>query len=349
MAIRGASVTGGRSSMIDSIETRELILLDGLGIAVPATYHKVCKEDSNRQSGPEGRGRVGVMFLNSLSPTRAATGDSAVYWADSIAQIGYPAFRVDLPGFGDSCNDLPERVLEYINRGDYASVASAKAREIVERFRLSGIIFVGLCAGAVTAIYSAATTQECKGLLLLDPYFHLPLKSRSRLWQKLTGRISRTTLGIETEKLYDRLTDTWRRLAGDAPPGNANFPLLTCWRDVATTGLPTMLFRAPGIRHRGEFDYLKHVLKLAGRKGDVVVKTIEEANHTFSNRAGRDAVRRQVESWLTSHFPRDGEWGKVDSVSPSSSNDSQIYQLKSRSASVDTRTVPATRCAMEGG
>jgi alpha-beta hydrolase superfamily lysophospholipase len=335
--------------MIDSIETRELLLLDGLGVIVPATYHKARRRDSRSQTHPDKSGRIGVIFLNSLSPTRAATGDSAVYWADSIAQIGYPSFRLDLPGFGDSYTDPPERLLEYINRGSYASVASAKAREIVERFSLSGVIFVGLCAGAVTAIYSAASTQECKGLLLLDPYFHLPLKSRSKLWQKLTGRISRTDLGIEFEKLYDRLTEALRRLAGDAPPSNANFPLLSCWRDVATTGLPTILFRAPGIRHRGEFDYLKHVLKLAGRKGDVVVKTIEEANHTFSNRAGRDAVRQQVESWLTSHFARDGERGEVNRVSPSSANDSQIYQLKSKSDSVDTRTVPATRSAMEGG
>lgn len=312
--------------MIDSMETRELILLDGLGISVPATYHKARREDSRSQTHSDESGRLGVIFLNSLAPTRSATGDSAVYWADSIAQIGYPAFRVDLPGFGDAYGDPPARHLEYINRGSYASVVAAKAREIVERFSLCGVLFVGLCAGAVTAIYSAASTQECKGLLLLDPYFHLPLKSRSKIWQKLTGRISRTTLGIEFEKLYDQLTKALRRLAGDAPPSNANFPLLNCWRDVATTGLPTILFRAPGIRQRGEFDYLKHVLKLAGRKGDVVVKTIEEANHTFSNRAGRDAVRRQVESWLTSHFPGDGEWGKVDRVSVSSTNGSEIYQ-----------------------
>jgi len=335
--------------MINSTETRELIVLDGLGITVPATYHKARREYSSSQSGPIETGCVGVMFLNSLAPTRSATGDSAVYWADSIAQIGYPAFRLDLPGFGDSYSDPPERLLDFINRGGYAKVASAKAREIVERFNLSGVIFAGLCAGAVTAIYSAASTQECKGLLLMDPYFHLPLKGRSKLWQKLTGRISRTTLGIEFEKLYDQLTEALRRFAGDAPPGNANFPLLSCWREVATTGLPTILFRAPGIRQRGEFDYLRHVLKLAGRKGDLVVKTIKEANHTFSNRAGRDAVRHLVESWLTSHFPRDGEWGKVDRVSPANGNDSQIYQLKSRSASVDTRTVPATRSAMEGG
>jgi len=289
--------------MIDAIETRELITLTGLDAIVRATYHKARNEDPGAEKDLADRNRVGVLFLSSLSPTRAATGDSAVYWADALAQSGYPSFRLDLPGFGDSGGDPPAGLLEFIDSGGYAPIASAKAREIVERFRLSGIILVGLCSGAVSAIYTAATTRECKGLILMDPYFHLPLKSRSKIWQKLTGRFSRSVVGMGMGNLLDRLRTRWLRLIGNPPPGNANFALLNCWKDVATTGLPIILFKAPGFKQRGEFDYLSHILKVAGSKSEVAVKVIEGAGHTFSSRAGRTAVRDHVENWLIANFP----------------------------------------------
>jgi hypothetical protein len=112
--------------------------------------------------------------------------------------------------------------------------------------------------------------------------------------------------------------------------------------------LPTILFRAPSFKQRGEFDYLKHVLKLAGRKSDVVVKTIENANHTFSNRTGRDAVLQQIEIWLASYFPRNGKM-KVDPVPPPSAQDIQIEHSKSGMAPVDKRSTLATECALKGG
>lgn len=287
--------------MISVIGTRELITLGGPDIILRATYHKVFKEDSSAQA--ESVDGVGVLFLGSLSPTRAATGDSAVYWADSFAKSGYPSFRLDLPGFGDSDGDPPAGLLEFIDTGGYAPIISAKAREIVERFGLSGVILVGLCAGALSAIFGARATKECKGLILIDPYFHLPLGRRSKIWEKLTGRISRSSLGRKIESLCNRLKAYWVLLAGSPPPSNANFQLLNCWKDVASAGLPIILFKAvPGFRQRGEFDFVNHILKLAGRRSKVVVKVIEGAGHTFSDRIGRYAVREYVESWLAVNF-----------------------------------------------
>jgi hypothetical protein len=53
----------------------------------------------------------------------------------------------------------------------------------------------------------------------------------------------------------------------------------------------------------GEFDYLKHILKLAGRKSQVVVKLVDDANHSFANQTGRLAVRQLTEEWLKEYFP----------------------------------------------
>jgi pimeloyl-ACP methyl ester carboxylesterase len=47
--------------------------------------------------------------------------------------------------------------------------------QLVKRFGLSGVVFFGHCAGAVSALYAGAASSDCKGLILLDPYFHVPL------------------------------------------------------------------------------------------------------------------------------------------------------------------------------
>jgi pimeloyl-ACP methyl ester carboxylesterase len=289
-------------------ETRELITLDGSHATARGTYHKVFEKCSNSQSKLAETDRIGVYFLSSLSPTRAGTGDSTVYWADSFSKLGYPCFRMDLPGFGDSDGDPPPELLSFINKGGYAAIASAQAKEIVRRFSLSGVVIVGLCAGAVSALHTAACCKECRGVVLLDPYFHLPLAPRSKVWEKLTGRLSRSAFGRFISDIYER---SYKRLKavrafffGVSPPSNANFSLFECWKELASAGMPILVFKAPGAKLRGgEFDYLQYVLGLASRKNKVVVKVIEGAGHTFSNLVGRLAVRRHTESWLNECFP----------------------------------------------
>jgi pimeloyl-ACP methyl ester carboxylesterase len=286
--------------MNQATERRRLITLHGLGGAVRGTYHKA-------QFGSPGTKHIGVLILNSLSPSRAAAGDSAVYWADAFAKSGYPAFRLDMPGFGDSDGDPPPELLKFINTGGYGPIASAFMRELSEQFDLSGVVVVGLCAGAVSALYTAAASKDCRGLVLMDPYFHLPLPPRSWLWQKLTGRISRTALGRVVSNAYVRFTDLRLYLRRNPMPENTNFPLLKCWKLVARAGLPILLLKAPTTKPRGEeFDYVRYLLEQAGGNSRVVVKVVEGAGHTFSNRTGRAGVREVTEAWLSLHFPLSG-------------------------------------------
>jgi alpha-beta hydrolase superfamily lysophospholipase len=249
------------------------------------------------------------LFLNSLALPRAATGDSAVYWADSFARLGYPAFRFDLPGLGDSDGQTSTDLLDFINCGGFAPAAVGIAKELVERGGYSGVVMVGHCAGAVTANYAAAAYKKCKGMILLDPYFHLPVAKRPETREKLSDWARRSALGRPMSNLYDRLKHLRLFLRGRALPGNANTKLLSKWKELSAAGLPILVFTAPGIKAQGskprvgEFDYLEYVSKLAGRKSDLVMKSIEDADHSFANRAGREAVRKEAEGWLASHFP----------------------------------------------
>jgi pimeloyl-ACP methyl ester carboxylesterase len=271
-------------------ETREVFELDGLdanpGAMVRGTYHKPASE---RFSGPlneREQSRLGLVFLNSLSPTRAANGDAAVDLADSFARLGYPAFRLDLPGFGDSEGDPPPDLQSYVNLGQYAPLASAKLDELAARFNLPGVILVGHCAGTVNVLYTAAVSGISKGIILMGAYFHLPAGS------------------IIPPGMDPRLTES-----EDASlPENANHALLRAWKKLAATGMPILMLKelerkSPRAQAKiGEFDFFDYVMKIAGPESCVELKVSEGANHSFGNHLGKLVVREQTAEWLQVHF-----------------------------------------------
>jgi len=296
--------------MLEVIETRELIELHDVEGIVRGTYHKTHAVTLDSQSNQSKEHRVGILFVNSMSPTRAANGDAAVYLADSFAERGYPSFRIDLPGFGDSDGDPAPDLHSFVNLGGYGAITSAKIGQLVARFNLTGVIIVGQCAGAVSAIHAAAASKECKGLVLMGPYFHLPqgktpAKPREQVnpWYA-TGRFGKIWVSAST--LHKKIRSF---LPKNSPPQNANFALLRLWKQVASKGLPILVLSVPDRKASGvkgkavEFDYLKYARELAGRKSRVVAKVADGANQSFSNRPGRESVRHHVELWLNACFP----------------------------------------------
>ncbi len=317
--------------MKETIDTRELFVLDGSDVLIRGTYHKTCNDNSHLQPSLIAGDRIGIVFLNSTSPTRAANGDTAVYLAESFAKCGYPSFRLDLPGFGDSDGDHPEDLVGFINQGGYASIASDKVRELIARFNLSGIVIVGHCAGAVSALYTAAATIECRGLVLIGPFFHLtqpirPTKIRQQL--KLWALHSR--IGSLFSNIFEFLNEIRLSLRGRGLPKNANHPLIRCWKKLAPAGLPILIFKGPDRRASNkpmdrEFDYLQYLLGVAGRRSQVVVKVTEGANNAFANRKGRAAVQQHTEQWLNACFPLLKHQEDVVSTLGSERNESRTH------------------------
>lgn len=294
--------------MKEAIESRELFVLDGLDVVLRGTYHKPPCDNSSEQPN-EKADRIGVLFVSSLFPTRAGNGDSAVYWADSLASDGYPSFRLDCPGFGDSGGDPPPGLFEFINCGGYAPILSAKIKELMARFHLSGVVVVGLCSGAVSAIWTAATSEDCKGLILMNPYFHVPPAVRPNIREKLSAWSLKTRSGGMLSRFYALLKELRQFLRQKTLPKNANHGLLRRFKELASAGMPVLILnrkdrKAPGLKSRvGEFDYLGYVLESAGRKRQVVVRIVEGADHSLSNRLGRLGAKEHAEQWLKARFP----------------------------------------------
>jgi len=141
--------------MLQATETRELI-----GVRLRGTFHRPAESAADPRTVGSGQARTAVLFLNSLALPRAASGDSAVYWAESFAKRGYPAFRFDLPGLGDSDGETSTDLLDFINAGGYAAAAAHLAK--------------GLWPAAIFPEWSSWATARAQ-----SPQCLLPLPAKS--------------------------------------------------------------------------------------------------------------------------------------------------------------------------
>jgi len=288
---------------------RELVSLDGNGVLLHGTYHKATGGSaSGTQTSTK---NLGMMFFNALSTPRSLIGDSGVFWATSFAARGYPSFRFDLPGLGDSFGELPSDLVKFANEGGYAAIAASKVEELVRSRGLSGVVIFAHCAGATTAIYAASGTKECKGLVLMDPYFNLPKGLTPKLPPELVHWARRSRVGGVLRAAYDRFREAPGRRRKDVLPANANVAFISIWKKVVSTGLPILILKAPqpadaatSALMAGTFDYLEHIRSFAVRNNQICIEMVEDTDHSFSNRAGREAVRQRTEAWLDEYFPQ---------------------------------------------
>jgi pimeloyl-ACP methyl ester carboxylesterase len=290
-----------------TIETRESITVAEGGMNLRGTYHMPQGEKADSPLGVNESNRIGVLFLNSGFHPRAASGDAAVYWADSFAKCGYPSFRLDLPGLGDSDGEPPREVTDFIhlvNTGRYAPLLSNATKNLTERFNLSGVVIAGHCAGAVSAIYAAAASNDVKGLVLLEPYFHGEELESTAIREEFRRWVVRNRMAGYLSAIYDRVKYFRSLVKRNELPRNANLPLIRCWNQLASAGLPVLVLKASAPNPRvGDFDYLRYVQLISPLNQRVEIKHIEGTNHSFVKGTGKEAVAGHTGQWLGAYFP----------------------------------------------
>lgn len=146
------------------------------GLRLVGTYHE---PQSGVDGGAQPVASSGVLLLNAGPAPRAGNSDMSVAICDRLAESGYPAFRFDLPGLGDSEGPSPTDIPTYWNdvlHGRNDAAATSLVDHVVQTYGLRSLAVGGLCAGAVTAIRLAASRSPIlRGLILLEPNFRVEL------------------------------------------------------------------------------------------------------------------------------------------------------------------------------
>lgn len=295
------------------------------GARLQGTYHPAAE-------GTAAHGeRVGILFTNAGLLPRSARGDLATKFADTFSEWGYPCFRFDLPGLGDSSGEVPAEILEFyewVQEGRFAGVTLNLAKAICDRYQLSGMILFGHCGSATTAAFSAMRDEGkvIKGLVLLDPSFILykaatapakaagaakpqpaapanpgALRRFKKRVQEFRQKFVQTKFGFALKTAWRRTKKMALKFRGSVLPENANIPLIRGWLQFGAQGLPLLAFHADRGDRVIAFDYL-HYLETKS-KGAIRYTSVKGTNHSFVEGPGPEAIRGGMREWLGRHFP----------------------------------------------
>ncbi len=281
---------------------REVFALRVKGLTLMASAHLPwAGPDRASAKGDRPTEGVGILILNTGYDPRAGPGDFSARLGDELASMGYPVFRLDMPGLGDSQGEIPAEAIDYgrfAREGGFGAWARAAADQLAVRFGNCGMVLLGNCAGAATSIYAAAQSPKSsiRGLVLLEPIFDLdPLKPAP-------GNQPGKSWGERIRALWPPGGPWWQRLRNPDVPPEANLPLIAHWRRVVAQRIPVLMFTA-SVHAQGvpEFDYLGYLLSASG---DVAIRhEVRGASHTFNEFIGREFITRKLADWLRAKFP----------------------------------------------
>ncbi|HZI13753.1 MAG TPA: alpha/beta fold hydrolase [Myxococcus sp.] len=310
---------------------RELIQLDVKGHRLWGTYHPA--------EGGAGK-RVGILFFNAGHVPRSGHGGLSVRAADRLAAQGFPCFRVDLPGLGDSDGALPDTTTElyqFVCKGGFVEVAQAARMELMKRHGLEGLVVGGLCGAATTALYLADLEPEgISGVFLFEPEFYLSEQEAAVAGGEAEARKEEAPQGAVSAKLKrvsSKLFSYWgwmrmltreneyARLFRYIPfprqmlldllmdwntlPAVANVPLVKAWQRLVERGLPVLVITAEGKLRDVFFDRI-HRAACAGLTNPNMVRVrLQGTNHIFTTGGAIEACIDQLCRW-TAESVREG-------------------------------------------
>lgn len=232
---------------------------------------------------------TGVIIIVGGPQYRAGSHRQFVLTARHLAIHGYPAFRFDYRGMGDSEGDSH----------DFLNVerdVSAAAQAFVKNFpRVNKIVLWGLCDGASAALltWGDLTAAPVVGLCLLNPwvrseaglarthvkYYYLQRLRDREFWLKLfSGRIA----GTAVLGLVNNL-----KLAGKIPKKTTSASFQNRMAQALKRFDGATLLILSGADHTAQ-EFIEHSRTDINWQGllnykNIVVKNIAGADHTFSN------------------------------------------------------------------
>jgi len=280
-----------------------------------------------------------IVLLNSGAANHVGPGRLYVELARRLAAQGFRSVRLDASGLGDSVpknfadenNPYPSTVFRDVE----LTLAELRARFGAERFAL-----MGLCSGAYAAFQAAAQLRDpaiVESVLINPLTFHwqdgMPFDASGaeklleehrkmarasnpkKILQFLCGKTEigyGEALELLAKRIARRLSPAARTQAGDGASA-ANFPLghpptNDLARDlgrIAAHGRKLAMFLAENDPGYAVMAYhapreTKHRLKT----GDLLLKSIDGGDHTFSRRLPREKLICAVAEYLGKKYPK---------------------------------------------
>lgn len=282
--------------------------------------------------------RTGVLLMSFGQQPRSWVGDLGSSIADRLEERGYPTFRFDMPGLGDSPGTIPvhlEELWRDILSGAHEAPLHALCEDLIQRYSLKGLIVGGFCGGAVTALYSVnLRSPRILGLVLLEPEIALVrtsspatasappplavdsllesldiLKARilsPRSWSRLFSGKSDFKFWL---KLWHGMIDFGARKLSNLGrrkkllPPETNHRMLNAWLLARRQRIPTLVISV-GSANRSKY-YQAYGLQPGVIDAKSALHWIEIPNTTHAMLTGgaKEAVGMHTENWISTNFP----------------------------------------------
>jgi len=248
-----------------------------------------------------------IVILNTGTTHRVGHHRMSVSLARALAAQGYPAFRFDFAGVGDSRpSDSGAPLLE----SNLADIRSA-LDWLTTTLHSSCFVLLGLCSGADYAVMYSHTDARVVGLVLLDPF--VPKTPRYVIgYMRSRFANPRSLLRFRPGKsvLVRALFPSTLGPRGEAAElGHISFhgqnprkTLQAIYERNIATGMQILVFctalpSSPRHTYEGQF---AEAFKVAKFGDQLRVKLLRDCDHMFSSPSNRDILGEATIGWMTS-------------------------------------------------
>lgn len=261
---------------------------------------------------PQEAARTGVLIVVGGPQYRVGSHRQFLLLARALSAQGSPVLRFDYRAMGDADG-------AGVDFADVDTDIAAAIDQFFERMpQLQGVVIWGLCDAASAALFYAYKDSRVKGLVLLNPWVRTE-SGEAKAYLK-HYYLARLLSGDFWKKLFSGQWKVWesaRSFLGLLKKSRASTKALRSEPDMLDTSAPLPQRMAEGLRRfqgealivlSGKNDYVACEFRdMVAASADwqallaretIQLKTLAEANHTFSSAQWRGQVETWTEAWL---------------------------------------------------
>ena len=244
---------------------------------------------------------LGVVIVAGAPQYRVGAHRLFVTIARHLAHHGWPVFRFDRRGFGDSPSKNTD--FEHTRPDIHAAIDTLMKAQP----HLDGVVLLGLCDGASAALLYGLDDPRIKGHILLNPWArrsdsHARVLLKSHYGRQLGAPTRWWSLLRAPEQLVSALTGFVRVIGKALAPPDRSKPDFVDKMTAAlkSPGPPRLVVLSSEDFTADEFDNAMRQTTTwrALAHNQVSMKRVKGADHTFTKKAHLVELMTKIEQWL---------------------------------------------------